>query len=435
MAFDFFKNAINIEANQLPNQMYRDLEQAFITQQWDNTSTRFCIKEQKMQNGQFDWLNFKSIDVWINYAVGDTTTGLKNGDDFRKLSFECIDHDTIRGRYYLFDDNYWITTFTNQYDALGQEIIVRRCNNALRIVDPENGAIFSAPCVVDYDMSSPSVQVSSNILTPNNHAVVIVQANANTLRLFKTNTRYILGGRPFKLYGYQNTMLKDLNTPMPTLLYLDLYLDEIHANDDIQNQLAYNGEYDYQINIVNGNMNLKQGATGLLEANVLLNGIEVDKIIEWSVDKEGQSVVALSGNNYTIIGETGQAVITAKLLGNDTVEDSITIQVVGESELQAEINITPAFDTIREFETVEFVVQAIYDGRVYEDIVSQISLVENENVLENNYLSIVQNNNLYQLSCKQRTSVPQVLYITVSNQEVGFEANAQVPINLVSMFG
>lgn len=436
MAFDFFTNAITIGANQLPNQMYRDLEQAFITQQWDNTSTRFQIQEQKMQDGQFDWLNFDDIEVWIDFAVGDTTTGLKNGDDFRKLTFESIDYETVRGRYYLFDDNYWITTFTNHYNSLAQAIIVRRCNNFLRIVDPINGAIFSAPCVVDYDMSSPSVQVSSSILTPNNHAVVMVQANSDTLRLFKTNTRYILGGRPFKLYGYQNAMLLDLNTSVPTLLYLDLYLDEIHANDDISNQLAYNGDFDYKITVVNGDMRLEKGATGLLEANVLLNGAEVEKIIEWSVDDEGQNVVSLSGNNYTVIGDSGQAIITARIMGNEKAEDSIIIQVVNETELQAEINIGPAFDTIREFETVEFVVQAVYNGQIYEDIVSQISLVENENVLENNYLTITpNNNNLYQISCKRRATVSQILYITIYNPIEGFEAKAQVPINLVSMFG
>ena len=87
--------------------------------------------------------------------------------------------------------------------------------------------------------------MTTYLLTPNNHATVMVQGNADTIRLFKLNTRYILGGRPFKLWAYQNALNPNLSTDYDTLLYLDLYLDEEHDGDDIANQLADNSSMDY----------------------------------------------------------------------------------------------------------------------------------------------------------------------------------------------
>lgn len=112
-------------------------------------------------------------------------------------------------------------------------------------MDYENNTVFSVPCVVDYNMQAPNAHISSYVITPNNHAVVMVQGNVNTIRLFKLNTRYILNGRPFKLFAYQNAINPNLGVDYDTLLYLDLYLDEEHSGDDIENQLADNENIDY----------------------------------------------------------------------------------------------------------------------------------------------------------------------------------------------
>ena len=162
---------------------------------------------------------------------------MKNGEDFVQLAFESIEHHRIKGRYYKFDSNIYLTYFTDEHDSLSKTVAVRRCNNALRWINPDNGAVETVPCVVDYDMSSPAMQVTQSILTPNNHAVVMIQGNDLTNAQLKTNMRFILGNRPFKLYGYQNTLINNLTSTTSTLLYLDLYLDEIQANDDLMNSM------------------------------------------------------------------------------------------------------------------------------------------------------------------------------------------------------
>lgn len=226
-----------------PNDYYRDLMQEFINAQWYDTSAKTpknggALLEQASIGSD----EYNEIEAWIKPTVATTSTGLKDSRDFLQLIFKSIDHIVGRGRMYRFDSDTWLVHDSGIFDGLPKSVGIRRCNNVMRIKD--NDSIFSIPCIVDYDMASPSAQVSTPIITPNNHAVVMVQGNDDVYRLFKLNTRYMLGGRPFKLLSYQNA-INAAGMSKPTLLYLDLYLDEAHAGDDIENQLADNSSIDY----------------------------------------------------------------------------------------------------------------------------------------------------------------------------------------------
>lgn len=414
-----------------PNEKYRELQQAYIDQEWDNTTSRYVVKEQI----DFGSSIYSDIEVWIDYVVGLGSRGTTNGDDFKRLIFQSIDHEIKRGLYYQFDDNYWITYFTDDYNSIVKDCGVRRCNNIMRIIDPENGSIFSIPCVIDYDMTSPSQQVSSYIITPNNHATIMVQGNADTLRLFKLNTRYIFGGRPFKLLAYQNALIDESIAPTPTLLYLDLYLDELHANDDIVNQLADNGEYQYTIEIDSTDMESINGATGVLTATITLNGKEVNREVIWS-SNDSNIVTIDSQGNYQVVGTEGQScTITATLQGNSSVTASIKITVVGTESLQAKIIIEPIFSKIRQYETVDFTVKASYGSQLYTPSDVVISLSENNIVLSNQYLSIQNVRGNYQIMGLQIAPTLQTLYVSVQNDTPAFTAVGQFQIEVTSMMG
>ena len=236
MAFSFFENALAANVNPLPNEMYRNQQQEFINMMWDNTTSVVTMKEQSAIGSN----EYNDIEVWIDSTVSDTTTGLKDTRDFNKIVYKDITHFVQRGLMYMFDNNYWLVHAYAEYNGVVQSSGIRRCNNMLKMIDPKDGSIFSIPCCVDYDMSAPSLQVSRYINTANNHAVVIVQGNSDTVRLFKTNTRFLLSGRPFKLLGYQNAVEYDLSNTTDTLLYLDLFLDEIHAGDNFELGVADN---------------------------------------------------------------------------------------------------------------------------------------------------------------------------------------------------
>ena len=431
MSLPYFENAVYGEYLKNPNDSYRSFQQDLINELFDNTSARYTVQEQDAIGAS----TYHDIDVWLDYIVGTTSSGVKNGNDFTQLMFRDIDHETIQGLYYIFDNNYHISYFYNKYDGLEKALAVRRCNNAMRIVDPENGSIFSIPCVIDYDMTSPSQQVSSYIITPNNHAVVMVQGNADTLRLFKLNTRYMFNGRPFKLLAYQNALLYDLDYQQPTLLYLDLYLDELHDKDDVANGLAYNGEYNYSIQIDADDMELTNGSTGALTATVVLNGEEVNSSVTWS--SSDTSVVTIdSMGQYTVVGASGSsAVITATLQGNVAVTSTVTIQVVDIQSVQPLVVLNPTFSKIRQYESIDFIVEVMYGSTMVAPDNVTVSLSQDSQVLTNQYLTITKAESQYKITANAIAPKPQVLYVTVQNTTPSFQATQQFTLNVVSMLG
>nr|DAF59647.1 MAG TPA: head closure knob [Siphoviridae sp. ct0Wl9] len=431
MSLPYFENALSGGYLQTPNDYFRDLQQAAIDNLFDCTSARYTVQEQDAIGAS----TYHDIDVWLDYIVGTTSSGVKQGADFTQLMFRDIEHPVFQGLYYIFDDNYHISYFYNRYDGLEKALAVRRCNNAMRIVDPENGSIFSIPCVIDYDMASPSQQVSSYIITPNNHAVVMVQGNKDTLRLFKLNTRYIFNGRPFKLLAYQNALLQDLSNQNPTLLYLDLYLDEIHDKDDIENGLAYNGEYIYNIQIDADNMELSNGVKGNLSATITLNGEEVKRNVLWASSNEDAVLINVAGG-YTIIGSSGSsATITATLDGNPNVSSTITIQVVDSQVVKPLILINPAFNKIRQFESIDFSIEVMYGSTLLVPQNITLSLSETGQVLSNQYLTITQSGSRYIITANTVATTPQILYVSVQNASPDFQITAQFTLNVVSMLG
>lgn len=431
MSLPYFENALSGGYLQTPNDYFRDLQQAAIDNLFDCTSARYTVQEQDAIGAS----TYHDVDVWLDYIVGTTSSGVKQGADFTQLMFRDIEHPVFQGLYYIFDNNYHISYFYNRYDGLEKALAVRRCNNAMRIVDPENGSIFSIPCVIDYDMTSPSQQVSSYIITPNNHAVVMVQGNKDTLRLFKLNTRYIFNGRPFKLLAYQNALLQDLSNQNPTLLYLDLYLDEIHDKDDIENGLAYNGEYIYNIQIDADNMELSNGVKGNLSATITLNGEEVKRNVLWASSNEDAVLINVAGG-YTIIGSSGSsATITATLDGNPNVSSTITIQVVDSQVVKPLILINPAFNKIRQFESIDFSIEVMYGSTLLVPQNITLSLSETEQVLSNQYLTITQSGSQYIVTANTVATTPQILYVSAQNASPDFQITTQFTLNVVSMLG
>ena len=373
MSLNFFENAVTNGLAQLPNNEFRERQQAAIDQRWEVTTNRYVIQEQD----EIGSIEYHDTEAWIGNAMGMTTRGMANGDDFKQLTFRSIDHKAIKGLYYKFDNNVWLTHFTDNNDAVDVTIGVRKCNNVMKIVDPENGSVFCIPCAVEYDMTAPNMQVTSAILTPNNHATVMVQGNDDTLRLFKTNTRYILGGRPFKLLGMQNAIIDKRLGLQDTLLYFDLFLDERHAKDDVDNQLADNGDYHYTVEIDSNNLDVAEDSIGSLEASVTLNGQEVNREIEW--ESLSPTVVQIDADgNYKVVGKDGNvAIIVARLKGNADVIDSVKLNITGVGSIVPKIIIDPSFDKIRQFESIGFEVLVNYGGTIYKADTAELEASDN----------------------------------------------------------
>lgn len=428
MGFRFFENGINSGAQQTPNDMYRDIQQEFLNMQFDNTSAKFTIQEQDGIGLE----DYHEIEVWLDSTVADTTTGLKDSNDFLKLYFQDIDHRVIRGLMYKFDNNYWIVNNYSKYSGLAQQCGVRRCNNRLKIIDPLNGKLQVIPCCVDYDMTSPSAQTSRYIITPNNHATVIVQGNELNSRLFTINKRFVLSGRPFKLLAYQNAVEYSEEIQQSTLVYLDLYLDEIHDGDDLINDIADNGEYNYSIKInADETQLLPTGATGRLKADVALNGQEVSREIIWASDNSEVITVDELGN-YVVTGENGDtATIIASISGNSEAFSEVSIQVADAEDIEPQLVINPLFDKIKQYDTIDFTVQVEYGGQTY----TEFNLLQVELIDGSGFVELKNNGGYYSLTALKVSKSLAKIRITVANSEPLFNITQDISVQAVSMMG
>lgn len=422
MALDYFVDY------QTPNDYYHELAQAFICDSWDNTAAKApenggTIYEQDVIGTE----SYHPIEAWVKNTVGDVTRGMTDNHDFLKLYFKDIGHTVQRGLMYKFNNSYWLVNDNNHFSGIAQEAGIRRCNNWLKIVDPDNGSVFSIPCIVEYDMQSPSISVNRYVLTPNNHATVMVQGNPDTLRLFKLNTRYILSGRPFKLFAYQNALNLDLDTNYDTLLYLDLYLDEVHDKDDIEIQLADNGEYVYTINIENGDMTLVNGYGGLFNATVTLNGLEVNRDIIWESNNTDIVKVDNDGNFEVSGGDGTYAIITATLKGNKDVSSSIRVTVGVFEKEENKVLLSPEFAKVRQNEEMNFIVSVLYHG--YERMPDKVDIG-----LETlGYFDVDVKENNVTLVCKKLNKYPIMMTIRAKVDNEWIET--QRAVQTVSMFG
>ena len=118
LPFEWYEIAIrNGLSTNNPDSWYRNLEQAFIDANWDNTTSLRTIKEQDIQINQYDYyeyFTFSDIEAWLATVVGQTSTGSKTGRDFIKLIFRDINHIKLEGRYYIINDEYYLSYFDNR---------------------------------------------------------------------------------------------------------------------------------------------------------------------------------------------------------------------------------------------------------------------------------------------------------------------------------
>lgn len=422
MANKFFENEMIMGMCMTPNDAYRGTQQAFIDDQWENTAVETVVEEQDYIGAD----TFHKIHVWMSKVIGTTTTFMKNGTDYRSLMYKELDYFPERGTYFKYDNNYWISDFVNPSDGVVGNNTIRRCTNFLRIVDPENGSIFTVPCVLDYDMTSPSVQVSNAIITPNNHAIVIVQANPDTMRLFTYNKRFIIGGRAFKLTAYQNALMANVEEKEPTILYLDLSLDELHDGDDLVNQVANNGTYDYAV-VLNHSDFTVPDTTGSIDivAYATLNGEQVDRPILWC--SNNNSVVTIKDEKAQVVGK-GVATLRAWLKDNYDVYAEVKVTVADKQEIVPVVIMENAFDSIRQFE-IKYAQFSVNGEKL-----TNLECTLDKGVIDNNVLRLSNDGNTVTIECINPSQDVQTLYVEGDTESYG-HVSAQFNIRALSMMG
>ena len=168
----FYSNYLNNVA-QTPNRDWRDTQQAFISEMFNNST--IAQRDVYEEGYPFDFNFVNNPECWVSTVLDVTTGMVKNSDDYRSLYFKNIDHEVGRGRYFKWHDSYWIVyeTTTHELETIST-CNIRRCNNWLKWLT-DKGEVIQYPCVIEGDLTSANAQV----------AKTITQANSKTNLLFQ----------------------------------------------------------------------------------------------------------------------------------------------------------------------------------------------------------------------------------------------------------
>lgn len=387
--------------NRTPHQRYTEHMQALINNRWKNsTQTSFKVwQEEPYASGEW-----KRTQVSIDTAI-DIGTGFKKGDDFKVFSHRDISKEIALGTMFKSERDYWLTINTNAYASTINSCEVRRCNNTLKWINPENGFVHKQMCCVDYEYSSPQPSKDKDVVVASGHIFVLVQGNDLT-RSLRKNQRFIFNGQAFKLMAWQTLLNDEANKENSNLLYLDLYLDLEKPSDDLVHNVADANDYVYSIDIDPDFVEQVNGFEGKVSATVELNGEVVDRELVWSGNKH---VEVNEDGTYKLIGNVGdEAIISVHIDGNPDLVESHTITIVDSLQDNYEIVVSPMFDEVRQKLPQAFSVYLYNNGVRLDDAVDcQVS------GLDTSYYSFIQNDHDFELSAKKISQKPLTLTFSV----------------------
>ena len=144
MAYPFM-TAGSVLNDQNPKETYRNLLSETLRKQFYNATDWYTVEEETaLRSGVY-----QNVDVRVNDVV-NPTTGDNVEDDYKKILFQELDHSVDLARMYRFDSNYWITINVDKIKTLFQTVLIKRCNNVLRWIDEETGALYEVPCSIAY---------------------------------------------------------------------------------------------------------------------------------------------------------------------------------------------------------------------------------------------------------------------------------------------
>jgi hypothetical protein len=318
--------------NQNPKTTYTNLIQETLNSQFYNSTDWFTIQEEtSVGSGQY-----QNVDVRINNVVNPTTSDIVE-DDFKKLIFTDINHSVNLGRFYYFANNYWITINVDKVNTMVQTAIIRRCNNTLRWMNENTGAVYSEPCSISYLIKENRdyATAGSMVVVPSGMVDCLYQINSKTNQI-RPNQRFLFGNQSaWTAYrveggGINNFSNQEtLNNNSATLGRFSLATDFINVStDDLVNGIANINENIYVLSLNRSIITGSSPQTIQLTSTVTLNGETVTRGVTWS--SSNPLVATVNSVGLVSLVGVGSCTITCTLDGNSSVLDSCSV-VVGET--------------------------------------------------------------------------------------------------------
>lgn len=424
--FNFNINNYMDNVAESPNDFYRGLNQATISSLWNNTTQ---IRKVKEENYPFD-NNYEEIEAWVSTISDITTNTDKVVANYIELIFKEIEHEAnYRGQKYVYktndvdEDTYLCYEKLNPLTQIPNTKLIM-CNNKIKWINYENGAIYEEPIFVGWELTSTNNQVSGDGTVPQRRLVCLMQGNEKT-RSIKENNRFMLGHtKAFKVTQIDDTDLGKTNDEYSTLLTMYIEWSSILPSDNKELNIAdyYNNNYEIKIN--QDNFSQVHGFSGTLTATTKYNNNISDLDVVWE-SNQGDIVSINQNGIYELIGLVGEsATIKCYVAGNPLIYDEILINIIENPTHVEELIINPN-GTINLYQgSVQTIVCGLYkDGVLQSDLISCNRSWEND---KNYTISSV--GNTYTIKNVKKSSNPLILTFNVNS------IVQTVTINLKALF-
>ena len=407
----FFSNYLDNVA-QSPNEQWRNEQQAFVNSAYENSTV---LKKDVFEEGYpFDFKFVNNPECWVG-TVLDVTTGIvKDSDDYRSLYFMDLNHESGRGRYFKWADNYWIVyeTTTHELETIST-CNIRRCNNWLKWLN-DKGEVIQYPCVIEGELTSANAQVAKTITQANSHINVIVQGNKDTLSLVK-NTRIMFNHSVYKFYAINNYMQVDYVDDNTPLLFMDFYLDMEIDEDNVAENLADDLRKDFTVECDVTQLRGQIGSVGNIASKVYYkNNLINDVRMEYTSNND--DVITIDDNGYYHMVNNGAATINVRILGNEPSSIDIPVIVEDVTNVEYHMVVNPIITSLRQGVSRTISAQ-VYDN-LNNKIDSAITLVASGT--DNSHYSLIDNgDNTWTITNLLQSKTP--LILTFSNDVYNLE--------------
>lgn len=327
-----------------PNEQYRNLNQATIDSQWDDTTQIYSIKEQKAFPFEDEYIEY---DAWIDNVSDNLVNTSKNYSDFVNILYRDINHkQNYKGQYYkinLDGEHEEIYLCYDRINKLNQipEFKCVRCNNVLTFMGEYNNPI-EIPCYLGEDISSTNNLISKDGITPNSRMVIFTQYNDYTKNI-KRNQRFMFQHNTAFKVEEVDKFIREQGTD-GNITFIKIYVDfsAILPQDNVELNLC-NYNVDYSIFIKDEKeIHNSNDSKGVIQVDIFDKDNQLIELpIIWKSSNEDVVTIDELGE-YHIVGKEGEsATITVCLQDNELIQDTVDIYVETIHNINQSIIVSP----------------------------------------------------------------------------------------------
>lgn len=232
-----------------------------------------------------------------------------NGD--RKLLCS-LDTNIHRGSIIDYDDGKWIVFVDVSTDKTCLFTKILKSTHTITL--NKNHVLYQVPCVVESSVRLYQLGVEENkyLSEPSTNIVVRVPNNSAT-QLIKRNDIYKIGMQNYKVVDINDIIESGL-----LILKMEFALDE-----------QKNDSHIYNITILNGNLQISQSQSLILNVAVYEDGEILTSPPPYSFTSSDETIATINNDVVTFLS-IGNVDITVTLNNNNEIQDTISIEIISD---------------------------------------------------------------------------------------------------------